>query len=91
MAAQVHRQFAVFDSKQCDEGIALSCGNHCALKVGQGLWSSVRSMISVPPDCYTYIEWSVTASCGQVPSISFGLSSTDFPLNSEVQDWLTIS
>lgn len=89
LAAQSLRQFAVFDSKQCDEGLALSCGAHCVLKVGSGAWSSVRSMTPITASrcdtpTYCYFEWSITATAGQVPMVALGLSTVEFPLNCEV-------
>lgn len=85
--AQNSGQLAVFDPYQSSEGIALSCGNHCALKVGRGLCSSSRTMVAVPTNRLVYMEFSITASSSTTPSIAIGLSPPDCPLNVTVGSW----
>lgn len=75
-------QLAVFDSGATSgsqmvahvmgEGVALSCGNHCAMKVGKGLCASVRSTIPIPFDTYVYVEFSITACEKQVRAALLG-------------------
>eukprot|EP01036_Dinobryon_divergens_P023202 gene23202-31523_t len=86
-AAQSSGQMAIFDPSQTSSGVALTCGNHCAAKVGNGLCSCCRSMVSVMFDTFVYIEFSVTVSNGQVPSFGIGLSPPDCPLNVMVGSW----
>jgi hypothetical protein len=85
--AQNSGQHAVFDPAQSSNGIVLSCGNHCALKVGTGLCSSTRTMVSVPQNRYVYLEFSITAANETTPSIAIGLSPPDCPLNVTVGSW----
>lgn len=80
-------QHAVFDPTQSSSGIVLSCGNHCALKVGKGLCSSTRTMVSIPQNRYVYLEFSITAANETIPSIAIGLSPPDCPLNVTVGSW----
>ena len=80
-------QMAVFDPNQSSEGIALSCGNHCAKKLGRGLCSSSRTMVPVPTNRFVYMEFSIQASNSTIPSIAIGLSPPDCPLNVAVGSW----
>ena len=80
-------QMAVFDPNQSSEGIALSCGNHCAKKHGRGLCSSSRTMVPVPTNRFVYMEFSIQASNSTIPSIAIGLSPPDCPLNVAVGSW----
>lgn len=81
-------QIAVFDDSvnACD-GIALCCGNHCAMKVGKGTCSSCRSTVPILRNCWVYMEFSITVSGSQVPWLAVGLVSTDSPLNVPVGSW----
>eukprot|EP01033_Poteriospumella_lacustris_P003604 gene3604-2597_t len=85
--AQTRGQFAVFDARQVSAGIALTCGNHCAVKVGKGLVSSCRAMIPIRPNTFVYFEFSVTVSSNQVPHLAIGLAPLDSPLNVMVGSW----
>jgi len=85
--AQTSGQMAVFDPRQTSDGLALTCGNHCALKVGRGLCCSSRAMIPVRLNAFVYIEFSVTAQSGQTPSLALGLAPSDCPLNVMVGSW----
>ena len=87
MEAQTSGAMAVFDPRQTSDGLALTCGNHCALKVGRALCCSTRSMIPVRPNTFVYLEFSVTAQSGQVPSLALGLAPPDCPLNVMVGSW----
>lgn len=81
-------QIAVFDdSVHASEGIALCCGNHCAMKVGKGTCSSCRSTVPVLRNCWVYMEFSITVSGSQVPWLALGLVSADAPLNMTVGSW----
>jgi hypothetical protein len=85
--AQSSGQLAVFDPNQTSSGIALTCGNHCAIKVGRGLCFSCRSMVPERPNAYVYFEFSITVSSAQIPSLGIGLSTPDCPLNVMVGSW----
>ena len=87
LKSQNDGQFAVFDPRQASEGIALTCGNHCALKVGKGFVCSCRAMMHVHVNKFVYLEFSITASKDQIPSISIGLAPPDAPLNVMVGSW----
>ena len=88
LKAQTDGHIAVFDPRQASDGLALSCGNHCALKVGRGVCCSCRSMMPVPVNTLVYIEFSITTSGnGTVPSIAIGLAPPDAPLNIMVGSW----
>jgi hypothetical protein len=80
-------QMAIFDPRQSSEGIVLSCGNHCAHKLGRALCSSSRVMVPVPTNRFVYMEFSIEASISVVPSIALGLSPPDCPLNVSVGSW----
>lgn len=80
-------QYAIFDPRQTSNGVTLTCGNHCAMKIGNALCCSCRSMIFIRPDTYVYFEYSITASSSQVPSLGLGLSPIDCPLNVMVGSW----
>jgi hypothetical protein len=84
LRAQTLRHFAVFDSKNCSESVALSCGNHSAMKVGSEPCASVRSVMPVADNTFVYVEFTVTVAEGVTPRLSVGLSSSDFELSSEV-------
>ncbi len=88
--AKTSGQFAVFDASSqaaLNSGIALSCGNHCAIKVGQGLCCCCRSMAPVRTNAYVYFEFSITVSSAQVPTLGIGLAPLDCPLNVMVGSW----
>ena len=87
LKSQNDGQFAIFDPRQASEGIALTCGNHCALKVGRGVVCSCRAMVHVHVNKFVYLEFSITASKDQTPSISIGLAPPDAPLNVMVGSW----
>jgi len=84
--AQSTGQFAVFDPKESSPGVALSCGNHCAIKVGKGLCCCCRSMMPVRTDTYVYFEFSVMVSSAQTPTLGIGLS-PECPMNVMVGSW----
>lgn len=78
---------ATFDPKKSSENIALSCGNHCVMKVGDNFCGSTQSMVPVSNNHYVYFEFSMTVSNDQVPSLALGLSPPDCPLNVMVGSW----
>ena len=80
--------FATFDPQYTSGGLALSCGNHCVMKVGNGLCCSARSVVSIDREKFVYLEFSITASSGQVPSLAIGLCPIDCPLNVMVREHL---
>ncbi len=80
-------QYAIFDPRNVATGINLTCGNHCAMKVGKSLCSSCKSMIPIRANSYVYVEYSVTSSSSQVPTIGIGVSPDDCPLNVMVGSW----
>jgi len=85
--AQTSGQFAVFDPRQTSDGVALTCSNHCAIKVGKGLCCCCRSMVPVRCDAYVYFEFSITVASAQTPTLGIGLSPPDCPLNVMVGSW----
>jgi hypothetical protein len=87
MEAQTSGQFAVFDPRQSSPGVALSCGNHCAIKVGKGLCCCCCSMVPVRPNAYVYFEFSVMVSSAKTPTLGIGLSPQDCPMNVMVGSW----
>jgi hypothetical protein len=87
MEAQTSGQFAVFDPRQSSPGIALSCGNHCATKVGKGLCCCCCSMVPVRPNAYVYFEFSIMVSSSKTPTLGIGLSPQDCPTNVMVGSW----
>merc|ERR1712157_498648 len=69
-----------------DESVLLTSGQHCASKVGNGLYCSCRGMIPILRNCFVYFEMSVST----IPlpsmvlhhaSLSIGLSTLQMPLN----------
>ena len=87
LLAQTSGQSAVFDPNQKSDGLALTCGNHCAMKVGTGHCCSCRSMLPIRTNTYVYLEFSVTVSGNQVPTLCVGLAPPDCPLNVMVGSW----
>jgi hypothetical protein len=85
--ARTSGQYAVFDPRQSSSGIALTCGNHCAVKTGKGLCCSCRSMVPIHPNTYVYLEFSITVFSGQTPTLGIGLTTPDCPLNVMVGSW----
>jgi len=85
------RRLAVFSASDTASGIALTCGQHCATKVGNVLYCSTRSMIPILRNEYVYFEMSVTPvgsnTMMQMASLSIGLSTTEMPLNTLVGAW----
>jgi hypothetical protein len=87
LQARTSGQCAVFDPNQKSDGLALTCGNHCALKVGKGQCCSCRSMLPVRANTFVYLEFSVTVTGSQVPTLCVGLAPPDCPLNVMVGSW----
>ena len=89
-------RLALFNAADASQDIVLSCGQHCATKVGANdLYSSVRGMIPVLRNRYVYFEMSVASppptifQSKQHPmlyqsSLCIGLSTLDMPLNTLV-------
>jgi len=91
-------RLAVFDAADAGNGIALSCGQHIATKVGHTLYCSTRSMIPVMRNSYVYFEISVSPSPtisdpsmltpqADVATLSIGLSTLAMPLDTLVGAW----
>ena len=93
-------RLAVFDAADAGGGgIALSCGQHIATKVGNALYCSTRSMIPVMRNSYVYFEISVSPppstdasgnlvnNDGAMATLSIGLSTLEMPLNTLVGAW----
>merc|ERR1719203_2185909 len=88
-------RLAVFNAQDRDNGIMLSCGQHCATKVSNSLYSSIRSMVPVLRNCYVYFEMTIippshAASLNPhqtLASLSIGLSTLEMPLNTLVGSW----
>ena len=85
--AQNSGQFAVFDSRKSSPAVALSCGNHCATKVGKGSCCCCCSMVPVRPNAYVYFEMSVMVSSAKAPHLGIGLSPQNCPVNVMVGSW----
>ncbi|KAL7466434.1 hypothetical protein ACHAXS_006727 [Conticribra weissflogii] len=91
-------RLAVFDAADAGGGIALSCGQHIATKVGNSLYCSTRSMIPVmrnsyvyfeisvspPPPCNNHISSNIFTPLVDVTTLSIGLSTLEMPLNTLV-------
>ncbi|KAH7479706.1 uncharacterized protein KRP23_6494 [Phytophthora ramorum] len=54
-----------FNSHDCHEDIYLSCGRHCASKVGTGMYRSVRSTVPLQKNRFVYFE--MTLQQGRTP------------------------
>jgi hypothetical protein len=87
LKAKTSGQRATFDPDQKSEGLALTCGNHCALKVGQGLCCSCRSTLPIHENVFVYIEFSITVTGSTVPILCIGLAPPDCPLNVMAGHW----
>ena len=92
-------RLAVFDAESATGGgIALSCGQHIATKVGNALYCSTRCMIPVMRNSFVYFEISVSPPPTvndqhrhqpqlDVATLSIGLSTLEMPLNTLVGAW----
>ena len=95
MALREGSRLAVFNAADVGNGIALSCGQHIATKVGSVLYCSTRSMVPILRNCFVYFEMSVLAqfdgSCiglqTSMATLSIGLSTLEMPLNTLVGSW----
>jgi len=86
------RKLAVFNPSDASGGIALTRGRHCASKIGNDLYASVRGMIPIPRNCYVYFEMSISTPPFLTvmlhhASLSLGLSTLEMPLNALVGAW----
>lgn len=54
-----------FNAHDCHEEIYLSCGRHCASKVGAGMYRSVRASVPLQKNRYVYFE--MTLQRGRSP------------------------
>ncbi|TYZ68209.1 hypothetical protein PybrP1_012985 [[Pythium] brassicae (nom. inval.)] len=84
-----------FNVQDCNEEIYLSCGKHCATKVGPGMYRSVRATVPIPKHRFTYFEMTVNqpkspfripsrASRNLLEAVCIGLSTRSMPLNTLV-------
>lgn len=94
MAKALHdgKRLAVFNAADVGGGINLSCGQHCASKVGNDLYCSARGMIPVLRNSFVYFEMTVTtppllSMMLHHASLSIGLSTLEMPLNALVGAW----
>ena len=82
---------AVFNAANVGSGIALTCGQHVATKVGNVLYCSTRSMVPVLRNCFVYFEMTVLPSNMMLQTsmvtLSIGLSTVEMPLNTLVGAW----
>lgn len=85
-------RLAVFNAEDVADGIALSCGQHVATKIGNPLYSSARSMCAVLRNCYVYFEMTIMVpppapnapfQSSTVTTLSVGLSTLEMPLNTD--------
>ena len=90
-------RLAVFDAVDAGHGIALSCGQHIATKIGAAAYHSVKSMVPVMRNSYVYFEISaspaslpveldprLSAPCVEGATLAVGLSTTASPLDALV-------
>lgn len=83
--AKFAKKMAIFDPSETSDGLALTCGNHCLMKVGKGSCYSSRSMIGIERNTFVYFEFSVTISkVTTEPEMIAGFSTNDAPLTSMV-------
>ncbi len=80
-------QLAVLNPCGTAGNIALSCGQHCATKIGPALYSSIRTMVPVLRNRYVFCQFSITARESCSASLSIGLSTSDMPENALVGAW----
>jgi len=86
------KRLAVFNASDVGGGINLSCGQHCASKVGNDLYSTARGMIPVLRNSFVYFEMTVStppllSMILHHASLSIGLSTLEMPLNALVGAW----
>jgi len=86
------KRLAVFNASDVGAGIQLSCGQHCASKIGNDLYSTARSMIPVLRNSFVYFEMTVStppllSMMLHHASLSVGLSTLEMPLNALVGAW----
>jgi hypothetical protein len=95
-ALQQGKRLAVFNAADVANGIALSCGQHVATKIGNPLYCSARSMCPVLRNCFVYFEMTVMCPppAANAPfqgstatMLSVGLSTLEMPLNTLVGAW----
>lgn len=87
-------RLAVFNAADVSTGIALTCGQHVASKVGNVLYCSTRSMVPILRNCWVYFEMTVLSLPGDkamlqgsMAALSIGLSTLEMPLNTLVGAW----
>ena len=85
-------RLAIFNAADVCAGISLTCGQHCASKVGNDLYCSARGMIPLQRNCYVYFEMSVStppllSMMLHHASLSIGLATLEMPLNALVGAW----
>ncbi len=83
------KRLAVFNAADVGGGIHLSCGQHCASKVGNDLYCSAKGMIPVLRNSFVYFEMSVStppllSMMLHHASLSIGLSTLEMPSNALV-------
>ena len=86
------KRLAVFNASDVGGGINLSCGQHCASKSGNDLYSTARGMIPVLRNSFVYFEMTVStppllSMVLHHASLSIGLSTLEMPLNALVGAW----
>ncbi|GMH82570.1 hypothetical protein TrVE_jg5078 [Triparma verrucosa] len=88
-ALRQQSRLAVWNAQDTGNGIKLTCGQHCATKVGNTLYCSTRSMVPVLRNCYVYFELNIGAPAQDhdMASLSIGLSTQEMPLNTLVGSW----
>ncbi len=80
-------RLAVLNPRGTAGNIALSCGQHCATKIGPALYSSIRSMVPVLRNRYVFCQFSIVARELSALSLSIGLCTSDMPENTLVGTW----
>jgi len=85
-------RLAIFNAVDVNGGISLTCGQHCASKVGNDSYCSARGMIPMLRNCFVYFEMSVStppllSMMLHHASLAVGLSTLEMPLNVLVGAW----
>ncbi|OWZ15322.1 hypothetical protein PHMEG_00011057 [Phytophthora megakarya] len=71
-----------FNAHDCHEDIYLSCGRHCASKVGTGMYRSVRASVPLQKNRFVYFE--MTLQQGRTPARGANQSASRLETSSQV-------
>ncbi|CAH0473297.1 unnamed protein product [Peronospora belbahrii] len=65
-----------FNAHDCHEDIYLSCGRHCASKVGTGMYRSVRASVPLQKNRFVYFEMTLQQSRAPLRAVNYNASSS---------------